>query len=299
MAHDPDLEPLRAALRRAGVAADVVCWDDESVDWGRFDAALLRSTWDYADRLVEFRAWLGVVVERTRLVNPIDVVEWNIDKHYLAALAVDGVPVVPTVFVEVGDDVPLLDPDVDVFVVKPAIGAGSKGARRCLPDEVAEHVSLLHAAGVAVMVQPYLDQIDEHAETSLVYLGRGGGAGAAVSSGSDMEFDHAFSKGAILRSTDVDEVGGLFAAEEIGPRIATPAERALAERVLRSSPVAALGPLAYARVDVVPTSSGPVLLELELIEPSLYFDVADGAADRAAAAWVEYLDAAGDGGRLV
>lgn len=276
---DPDLEPLRVALSEDRVDVEVASWDDDTIDWSRFDAIFLRSTWDYADRIVEFRTWLDAVVEQTRIVNPIDAVLWSIDKHYLCDLARDGVPVAPTTFVEVGDAVPDLDAAVDVFVVKPAVGAGSNGARRCAPDEVTGHVAVLHREGHAAMVQPYLDMIDEHAETALVYLGEGG----------ELSYDHAFSKGAILTSANIEQEGGFFAKEEIDGCTASDDERALADAVLRSSSVRAIGPLAYARVDLVPTPTGPVLLELELVEPSLYFHSSPGSEVRAARAWLRYL----------
>ena len=182
-------------------------------------------------------------------------------------------------FVEIGDVVPDVDPAIEVFVVKPAVGAGSNGARRCLPNEVADHVLELHGAGHAAIVQPYFDMIDEHGETALVYLGDGG----------DLVYDHAFSKGAILMSTDVELEGGFFAKEEIGGRTASEAERSLAEAALSCPSVRVLGPLAYARVDVVPTANGPVLLELELVEPSLYFRSSAGSDGRAARAWLRYI----------
>ncbi len=278
---DPDLEPLRTALSDDGVDVEVANWDDDTIDWSRFEAIILRSTWDYADRIVEFRKWLAAVVDQTRIVNPIGAVRWSIDKHYLSDLARDGVAVAPTTFVEVGTAVPDLDTAVDVYVAKPAVGAGSNGARRCTSTEVAEHVAALHGEGHAAMVQPYLDMIDEHSETALVYLGDGG----------DLVYDHAFSKGAILTSTEVEQDGDFFAKEEIGARTPSEAERALADAVLDCPSVRALGPLAYARVDVVPTPDGPVLLELELVEPSLYFDSSPGSAVRAARAWQRYLSA--------
>ena len=276
---DPDLEPVRSALAADGVDVEVVSWDDRLIDWGRFDAAILRSTWDYAERIDEFRGWLDVVVQRTRLVNPIGAVRWNLDKHYLLDLAEEGIAIVPTTFVELNAPLPELDPAVDVFVVKPAIGAGSIGARRCVRAEVAEHVDLLHGAGFVAMVQPYVDMIDVAAETSLVYLG----------DGTRMVYDHAFSKQAILTSTDVEQNGGLMAKEEIGVREGSAAERALGDAIVSSALVRSFGPLAYARVDVVPTPTGPVLMELELIEPSLCFNWSPGSAERAARAWQSFL----------
>ncbi|WP_394935586.1 RimK family alpha-L-glutamate ligase [uncultured Ilumatobacter sp.] len=276
---DPDLEPLRIALLENGADVEVVSWDDDEVEWAYFEAIILRSTWDYADRIVEFRAWLDVVDQQTRIVNPFSVVAWSIDKHYLNDLAREGVAVAPMTFVEVGDVVPSFDPAVEVFVVKPAVGAGSSGGRRCMPNEVADHVLMLHGMGHAAIVQPYLEMIDTHGETALVYLGNGG----------DLVYDHAFRKSAILRSTDVELEGGVLAKEEISDRTASDIERSLAETALSCQSVRALGPLAYARVDVVPTRNGPVLLELELVEPSLYFRSSAGSDVRAAQAWLRYI----------
>jgi hypothetical protein len=119
------------------------------------------------------------------------------------------------------------------------------------------------------MIQPYLSQIDDRGETGLVYVGG--------------EYSHAFRKSAIL-SRPVRWESELFAEEIVGPRVASVAERELGERVMASVP-----PVAYARVDLLPTAEGPVLLELELTEPSLFLECDPGAAARAAAAFRELL----------
>src|SRR3546814_14117355 len=74
---DEDMDPLLAACAQAGVTAQRVAWDDPTVSWQRFDAVLLRSTWDYTDRLEEFLAWCERVSTQTQLINPLDVVRWN------------------------------------------------------------------------------------------------------------------------------------------------------------------------------------------------------------------------------
>src|SRR5215831_11133211 len=101
---DEDLPPLVTAFAAAGARAEIADWDDEGVDWGRFDVALLRSAWDYTERLPQFLAWIGRTAAVTRLLNPPRVVRWNSDKHYLRELAAAALPVVPTAFVEAGAD---------------------------------------------------------------------------------------------------------------------------------------------------------------------------------------------------
>ena len=101
---DEDMPPLLGALRAAGADVHVVDWDDDSVDWARFDLALLRSTWDASIRLAEFLAWGERVAKLTTLLNPLAVIRWNTDKRYMRDLARAGVPIVPTQFVEPGMD---------------------------------------------------------------------------------------------------------------------------------------------------------------------------------------------------
>jgi hypothetical protein len=276
---DPDEAPLLEGLRAelGSAAVEVVHWNDPTVEWSRLDAALIRATWDYIDALDDFLAWTDRVGRATRLLNPPAVVRWNVDKRYLGRLEQVGIPTVPTTYVAPGESAPAVP---GTCVVKPTVGAGSNGARRCAPGTAAAHVATLHRAGRTAMVQPYLERLDDRGETALCFLPDRTGA---------LRFSHAFSKAAILDVDEPEREGDLFAREEIGPRTPTAEERELARRVLAAEPVIELGPLAYARVDLAPSESGPVLMELELVEPSMYFDVAPGAAARAAAGFAAFL----------
>jgi hypothetical protein len=271
---DDDLAPLLAACERAGVDAQALAWDDPTVSWGRFDAVLLRSTWDYVDRLPHFLAWCAHVDGLTRLFNPLDLVRWNLDKHYLAALARAGVPVVPSRFIEPGDAADGFD-DHEEFVVKPAIGAGSRDAQRHVRarrgDAVA-HVRRLLNAGRSVLVQPYIGGVDERGESALIFI--------------DGRDCHAIRKGALLQR-DVGPTDRLFAAEEIRPRVASDPEYQVAMQALEALPFPC--PL-YARVDLLPGPEGPLLLELELVEPSLFFHAGKDAADRLVSALAKRIE---------
>lgn len=273
LALDEDLPPLVEALGDLGVFVDTPCWDDPDVDWGRYGLAVLRSTWDYVERIDEFLAWADRCAARTRLVNPPAVIRWNTDKHYLLDLARAGVPVVPTRFVEPGADArAALDAflagagDAVEFVVKPSIGAGSRDAaryRRADREQARAHLQRLVNAGRSAMLQPYLARVDEHGETAAVYLGG--------------HFSHAFRKGPLLKVGD-GTVSGLFAPEAITAREADASERRVAQAACDAIPFD--GPL-YARVDLIRDDRGaPVVLELELTEPSLYLNHAPGSAQR-------------------
>jgi glutathione synthase/RimK-type ligase-like ATP-grasp enzyme len=272
---DEDAAVLHWACSAAGLDADWRVWDDPAVDWSSYDLVVIRSTWDYPLRRDDFVAWARSV---PRLANPAEVVCWNTDKSYLRDLAAAEVPVVPTIWFDPGSlDVRL--PDNGDYVVKPAVGAGSRDAARYGPEhgeQAREHVARLLAAGQRVMVQPYLWAVDETGETALLYCGG--------------QYSHAVRKAPLLTGADA-EVAGLFRPETVDPREASPAELALGEAVLAAVPA---GPdqLLYARVDLLPGPDGaPLLLELELTEPSFFFGAAPGSADRFAAAVAAHVAA--------
>ncbi len=273
---DEDLPPLVAALRSSGAEVRVVDWDDASVDWQAFEIALLRSTWDYSMRLAEFLAWSERVAQLTRLSNSLPVVRWNTDKHYLAELAKAGVPTIPTEFVEPGQDAAEAlrgfeaRYGTDELVVKPAVGSGSRDAQRHRLTEraaITAHIRRLVDEGRSVLLQPYLERVDAHGETALIYF-----AG---------RFSHAIRKDALLRSGE-SPTDQLFAAESISPRTPTAEELSVGEQALRAIP---FGPLLYARVDLVRDAmDAPCVLELELTEPSVFLLYAPGSAERFATA---------------
>lgn len=269
---DEDLPPLLAALAEQGTAAEVVHWDDQRVDWSRFRLALLRSTWDYSARLTEFLAWLDQTAPLTRVLNPPPVVRWSLDKHYLAELRRAGAAIVPTTFVEPGDHPTAAlqqllrsEAAADV-VIKPVVGSGSRDGQRHHRGDfgaMTAHVARLLAERRSVLVQPYLDRVDDHGETVLMYF--------------NGEFSHAIRKDPLLQRGS-GPTKALFAPEEITPRTPSADELALGARVLRALPFA---PLLYARIDLLRGADGaPCVLELELAEPSLFFNHAAGAAAR-------------------
>ncbi len=287
---DDDQAPLLSACAVAGLDAHIAAWDDPTVGWGRYDAVLLRSTWDYTERLPQFLAWCERVGRVTTLLNPVPVVRWNTDKHYLADLAAAGIPIVPSTFVETSQE-PLLalhtfltaHPDHHEFVVKPAVSAGSRDTQRYARDQefaAANHIGRLLDAGRSVLLQPYLRSVDRAGETALMYF--------------DGVFSHAIRKGPLL-PRDSGPTDALFAAEAIAARVPGADERELGERVQAAMAqiLDLASPLAYARVDLIRDDSGaPRLLELELCEPSLFFAHGADSASRFVAVVLRHLSAA-------
>jgi hypothetical protein len=250
---DGDDDGVIEALRTRGLHARWLSWDDPQTEAA--DLVILRATWDYAERRDEFLAWTTRV---PNLLNGPAVVAWNSDKHYLDDLAAAGVPTLPSSFFEPGEQLRLPKGEV---VVKPAIGAGSIDTRRFTDRTAArEHAAALQASGRTALVQPY-DARVEAGETALVFLGG--------------EQSHAFTKGPMLppegELPELDE-SGTFAAESL--RGADPdfamwdVGYAALDAAARHLGIAR-GDLLYARVDLIGGPDAPLLLELELIEPSL------------------------------
>jgi glutathione synthase/RimK-type ligase-like ATP-grasp enzyme len=256
---DPDEAPLAAALAAGGFAAELVAWDDPAADWDAPIPTILRSTWNYPLAIDAFAAWLDRAAASAPLLNPADVVRGNLHKRYLIALAARGVPVVPTTLVERGGRCDLAALAAPEVVIKPAIGAGSIGTRRFAPADpaAAAHLAALTAHGAA-LVQPYVASVDDYGERSLVWI--------------DGELSHAIRKAPRF----------LGDAEQVtGPVPIAADERAVAE--------AALAPIAdrilYGRVDIARDAARrPMVMELELIEPSLFFAKQPGSAERYVAA---------------
>ncbi len=273
---DPDSDLLLGALSDLGVSGELCVWDDARVDWEGFDLTVVRSTWDYASRRDEFLAWARGV---TRLANPYPVLEYSSDKHYLFDLASRGYAVVASRVAAVGEE-PVF-PAGD-FVVKPCVGAGSIDADRYRADErerARAHVAALHARGRDVLIQPYVRSVDEVGETALIFIGG--------------EFSHAMNKAAMLNEPAPTR-DRHYREERMSVSSAPASARALAEEVLAeveaelaTDVVDAVVPaLTYGRVDVVATESGWAVMELELVEPSLFLRYDDAAAHKLAAAIV-------------
>ncbi len=269
---DPDDRPLAAALAARGLEVGPVLWDDPGFDWSATRMALLRSPWDYYQRFDEFLAWAERAAAVTRLENPLPVVRWNLDKRYLAELAVSGASVVPTVLCERGTRVDLAallaEQGWQAAVLKPAISADSWEALRVSTGERAlgqAHLDRLLPER-AMLVQPFLASVEDYGERCLVAI--------------DGELSHAVRKNALTQ-------GGRWAGLPEGAPVAiADDERATATAVLAAA--AALTGCArplYARVDLVRGDDGrPRLLELELAEPTLFVSTSPDGLERLVAA---------------
>ncbi len=275
----PDLwtddQLLLASLRANGVATATPVWDDPAVDWASYALVVVRSTWDYWHRRDDYVTWARHVESVSTLLNPAEAIEWNTHKGYLRDLEAAGVPIVPTVWLSAGSAVELTElldergwSDV---VVKPAVSAGAEDTLRLADVGMGVLQSLADRvlADRDLMVQPYLPAVETHGERSLLYV--------------DRELTHAVRRPPYLTA-------GVWADSVL----AEPAddERALAVQVLDAIP----HELLYARVDMVPDGAGSlVLMEVELVEPQMFFALSATATQRMCASIVARVGIAGSG----
>jgi len=258
------------ALQSLGLSVDRQAWDDPLMEWRSTGLVVFRSTWNYFDCIAQFRAWLTEVTPKTHLVNPPALIEWNMDKRYLADLASKGVPVVPTVYVEV--DAPralssvLDDTGWTEVVIKPAVGGAARLTWRANlhTAKMHEHAFLECLSRETMLVQPFQHAIEQSGEVSVIVI--------------DGQVTHAVRKRARTGDFRVqDDHGGT-----VHPHEATPEERNLARAAVAACPTAPC----YARVDMVASNGGPVLMEIELIEPELFLRHHPSAAGALARALV-------------
>lgn len=272
---------VRAPLERLGWTLHDVPWRSGSVPWDEYDVVVVRTTWDYQDAPSEFMDRLGTIAAATRLENPLGIIRWNLDKRYLRTLAELGVRIVPTTWGEHATSSDLHasfdDFATDQIVVKPQIGANADDTVWLKLDDPDLDDVVHHAAGLfsrrGFMLQPFMPSVLDEGEYSLIYF-----------SG---EYSHAILKTPKPADFRVqEEHGGV-----IRPASPEPLLRRRADAVMAALAAAAHGgarpggaPL-YARVDLVRTADDDfALMELELIEPSLYLSYDSGAAERFAAA---------------
>lgn len=252
--------------------ADFAVWDDPEVDWDRYDHVVVRSTWDYTLQRDAFVAWAKSLGDR--LSNSPELIAFNSDKAYLGAL---NVPTVPTTYVVPGAQLPPLRGEV---VVKPTVSAGGRDTGRFDPDhhdEARELIARITGEGRVAMVQPYVEGVDAQGETAVVFL--------------DGKVSHVLHKKPVLRTQgtqpllDPDDPSSeaavmydddLVTAGDAAPEFLDLAHAAVGDLSAR------FGMPLYVRVDLVPGPSGPVVMELEAVEPCLYLDLVPGAAERLA-----------------
>lgn len=261
---DADDRLVVQALEKRGLKVQAAVWDDSTVDWANGGICLIRSTWDYHLHYDEFLQWAERVNAVTVLKNDLQLVKWNSHKSYLRDLTRNGAPVVPTVWVRKGGSTELASVMRDnawaEVIIKPAVGLATFGVRRVLntPGRMREGQAHLEALvrTCDVMIQPYFPSVVSYGERALTFI--------------NGEFTHCVRKSPFQALMPAGRAGE-------APAKALPEEIDIAYGIINSLERMPL----FARVDLVRDDVGcPKLIELELVEPSLFFTMHPPAAER-------------------
>jgi glutathione synthase/RimK-type ligase-like ATP-grasp enzyme len=236
---------LPSALEKAGYSIDIESWDDQSVSWNQYNYAIIRTPWNYINNPEAFLRWLNRVSNETPVFNHPNLIKWNIDKSYLLDLEGKGIRIVPTSLV---DDTVSFDLAKRIYgsdvVIKPLIGNSAVGITRKLPSD--------YKPNERYLVQPFVHEV-ANGVISVMFFGG--------------ELSHS------IRS--IPAANDFRTQPQYGTRdekyILGEPETNYCKKVLSTLPILPL----YARVDYILDDSGPMLLELELIEPYLFFEFSD------------------------
>ena len=265
---------VQQALEAQGMKVTRTYWDNPNFDWSATRTVLFRTVWDYFERFDEFQPWLSQVSKQTIAINPIELIYWNIDKHYLGDLQKQDIPIVPTIFVEPGDQRPLKaiikSTSWKHVVLKPAISGAARHTYHFRREDTVDYEEIFNRliTSESLLIQPFMHQVMSKGEVShMVFNGK---------------YSHSILKKAKKGDFRVqDDFGGSVHQYE-----ATHEEKDFAEAVFAKCPV----PPLYGRVDVVWDNNDQLAVaELELIEPELWFRFKPEAASRLAAHFEHYL----------
>lgn len=262
-------ELAKPALVAQGWVVEDVSWHRQDVDWNQYDVVIIRSTWDYQNHPDRFLHCLEAIeASQAKLMNSLDVVRWNFDKSYLLDLEKQGVEIVPTCIYDHFDAQQLAAAfthfGVDELVIKPLLSANGDDTYRVAQANLAQQIPQLHARfnQRKLILQPYIASVKSLGEYSLFYF-----AG---------DYSHCITK--TPQSDEFrcqEEHGGEL--KKVEPNQAL---KRAAQKVLTVLP----GDILYARLDFLLYQERYVLIEAELIEPSLYFNMDPEAANRFAKA---------------
>lgn len=258
---------LTEALEKQGFKVARTNWDNPNFDWTETRFAIFRTTWDYFDRFPEFSKWLDATEKLTQFINPVQLLRWNMDKHYLLELQAQGILIPPTEFIEVGDERSLSEIMAacgwDEFVLKPAVSGAGRHTYRVKAGEGAQHEAVFREliAEEAMLLQAFMLNVPTKGEVAFMVIGG--------------KFTHAVLKRAKEGDFRVqDDFGGTLHTYS-----ASPQEIAFAEAAVKACPSLPY----YARVDVIWNNEDQLCIsELEMIEPELWFRRSPEAAMRLA-----------------
>lgn len=273
----PDLtladQVLIPELARHNIKAKAVIWDDPTINWKDFDYLIFRNTWDYYEKEIAFNSWLDHIdTLGIKTLNTLETIKKNKHKFYLRELENEEISIIPTLFIEKTTTLnlaALLPKHWKKAVIKPAFSAGSYLTTVFEVADIekinAQYQSI--ASQKELLLQEFIPQIQTLGETSLIFFNK--------------KFSHAVNKMPAKNDFRVQlQFGGTYTCLEPNPELISKAQQ-----IVNTFP----DPLLYARVDGIVVENQLLLMEIECIEPDLYFNICEGATQRFVASIVEII----------
>lgn len=256
---------LIGPMQEYGWDVSFIPWDKHNQNWNNFDLVIVRSTWNYQNHLNDFLDVLRVIDQsKPLLLNPLPLIEWNINKTYLEDLKKNGIPIIPSLFYENFEIDEVWNSfntfDSEKIIIKPMVGANADRIMLLNKSDTIEKLkkTLDTYKDRPFILQPFINSIKKDGEVSLIFFNN--------------EFSHALSKVPKIGDFRVQEEHGgtLKLLNNLDKKIIN-----LCEKILHTLPYYCF----YARIDLVIDKGHPLLMEIEVIEPSLYFNLESKSTD--------------------
>ena len=266
------IEPMKSN----GLELSFLPWDEKDIDWNDYDYVIVRSTWNYQSRLNDFIGVLNKIENsNAMLINPIEAIKWNIKKSYLIDLEKRGVSIIPSIFQKEYDPEVIYDTfqkfDCDKIVLKPVVGANASFTELIRRSDLKNSQEKLQSnySNRPFIIQPFFESVITKGELSLIFFNN--------------KLSHGISKIPKMGDFRVqEEHGGIISLlNRVNNNILD-----FCDKILSNLPEICF----YARIDLLLENDFPFLMEVELIEPSLYFNMKPGSNDFFANELVKYLE---------
>lgn len=273
----PELTPqdqlLIPELAKYAITATAVIWDDASINWSDYDYLVFRNTWDYFEKETEFNLWLDQIEKLgIKTLNPIAIIKQNKHKFYLREMEQQGIKILPTVFIDKTNNLnlkELIPTHWQKAVIKPAFSAGSY-LTEVFETAEAEKINTQYktiASEKELLLQQFMPEIQTVGETSIIFFNK--------------KFSHAVNKKPVPGDFRIQvQFGGIYRVTHPDAELI-----AKAQKIVDTYP----GKLLYARVDGIVIDNELHLMEVECIEPDLYFNLSEGSLERFVNAIVELI----------
>lgn len=270
---NPEDQKIIPVLAQHNIEASATIWSDKTINWAEFDYLVFRNTWDYFEKETEFKIWLDQIEKLgIKTLNPIEIIKQNIHKFYLRKMEQQGITILPTVFIDKTDHLniaELIPAHWKKAVIKPAFSAGSyltEVFKVSQSQEISEKYKSI-AAEKELLLQEFMPEIQTLGETSFIFFNK--------------KFSHAVNKKPVDGDFRVQSLfGGKYTLVQPNPEMILKAQKVVdtfQEELL------------YARVDGILIDDELFLMEVECIEPDLYFNLSENSLERFVEAIVKLI----------